>query len=109
MQISREHFIGQFWPPVQVHSLKLWRLRAKEPPDHLPRALYDALELCGGIIPIDVLQFRAILQPVIAELHRTIPKGQRPEVRHLLGRVYDALDQAGVDIGIRPPLQPRGR
>jgi hypothetical protein len=110
MQISREHFIGQFWPPVQVQALKLWHLRSKEPPEHMPGAIYKAIQVCAGIVSVDVGRFHEIVEPVIANVHRTTPKGQRrPEARRLLGLVYDALDAAGVEIGIKPPLQPHGR
>jgi putative SOS response-associated peptidase YedK len=43
IRISREEFINRFWPPLQVHALPLWQLRSKAPPDHLPRAIYDAI------------------------------------------------------------------
>jgi hypothetical protein len=70
--------------------------------------LFDAIEVCAGVIPIGAAVFGAILEPVIRDVHRTTPKGQKPEANDLLGLVYDALDRAGIDIGIRPPTNSHG-
>ena len=41
-------------------------------------------------------------QPVIEELHRTTPVGERPEWKIMAARLYDALDQARVEITLKP-------
>ena len=39
---------------------------------------------------------------MIEELHRTTPIGERPEWKDMAERLYDALDQAGVEITLKP-------
>src|SRR5689334_13105970 len=106
MKITRDHFIDHFAISVGVHALKLWSLRSKEPPDHVARAMYETMRTCGGEFPIDSRRFSEIMQPVIAELHRITPQGQRPDAKDLTGRAYDALSTAGIEVTIRPPNQP---
>jgi hypothetical protein len=45
-----------------------------------------------------------IAEPVIEDLHRATPKGERPESELVAGRLYDALDAAGVEVTITPFL-----
>ena len=57
----------------------------------------------GGVLPIDGAAFIDLVRPVVAELHRITPQGERPNRNDVAGRIYDALDAAGIGIGITPP------
>ena len=91
MQISRERFVDHFWPCVKVHALKMWTVRRKAPPTIVAGAMYDAMTVSAGNIPITRRRFSEILDPVICELHRTTPRtlaydfpcSIRPTVRRL--------------------------
>jgi hypothetical protein len=50
--------------------------------------------------------FAVIARPVIDELYRITPKGQRPDANDLAARLYDALNAAGADVAIKPPVPP---
>jgi hypothetical protein len=63
--------------------------------------MYEIMRTCGGEVPIDSRRFGEIMRPVIHELHRLTPKGQRPDAKDLTGRAYDALDRAKVEVAIR--------
>jgi hypothetical protein len=39
---------------------------------------------------------------VVEDLHRSTSKGERPESALVAGRLYDALDAAGVEVTITP-------
>lgn len=106
MEISRDRFIDQFAIAFHVHCLKSWKKRAKEPPYHVSSSMYDWINTSAGHVPLKRHEFGDLLQPVIEELHRTTPKGERPCARDLAGRTYDALSAAGVEVTIKPPSQP---
>ena len=109
MRVSRERFIDHFAISIRIHALRGWPRRGKEPPDHLGRRLYDVICVTSGEIPIDAGAFGQIVKPVIHELHRLTPRGQRPDASDLTGRVYDALSAAGVEVTIRPPVRAHGQ
>ncbi len=44
-----------------------------------------------------------LARPIIEELHRVTPKGERPDAKALAGKIYDALDATGIDVTIAPP------
>ena len=46
-------------------------------------------------------EFTELVRPVIDELFRLTPKGQRPDANFLAAKVYDALDAAGADVTIK--------
>src|SRR5882757_937813 len=60
-------------------------------------------------IPTSSAAFGVIVDPVIAELHRRTPHGTRPDAKELTGLVYDALDRAGIEVTIKPPVPLNGR
>ena len=65
--------------------------------------------MCAGEIAIASSRvFADIVDPVIVELHRLTPKGQKPDAADLTGRVYDALAAAGVEVKIKPPVHSHG-
>ena len=106
--VTRERFLDQFAISIQVQCLRLWGKRAKEPPLHVSCSIYETIRTCAGEIPLaSSAAFGEIVHPVIEELHRLTPKGMRPDPRELTGRVYDALDRAGVEVTIRPPVHRR--
>jgi hypothetical protein len=105
--VTRERFIDQFAISIQVHCLPLWGKRSKEPPLHVSRSIYETIRMCAGEISLaSSAEFGEIVHPVIGELHGITPKGMRPDTHDLTGRVYDALDQAGAEVTIRPPVHP---
>lgn len=108
-KITRERFIDHFAVSVQVHSLKLWHRRSKSPPVHVARSVYDVIAMSAGSVPITSPAFGEIVAPMIADLHRRTPQGARPDAKELTGLVYDALDRAGVEVTIKPPVPAHGR
>jgi hypothetical protein len=107
MRLPRHSFIDQFWPAFQVHCLPLWRQGSKEPPDHLPRAVFEWIKTSNGQICVDLPEFRAIVWPIIVELHQK-HKGARPDAQELAGAVYDALSAAAVEVTIGESKRQRG-
>ena len=102
MQLTRDRFIGQFAIPFQVHCLRMWRRGIKEPPVHLPRCLYEWIEITNGTISIKLQDFHPIAEPIVRKLHRK-DKGARPDAYELAGVLYDALSASGVELTIGPP------
>ena len=78
----------------QVHCLKLWRQRSKEPPETMPRCLHEWIKTANGHMDLDVAAFCAFVWPVVEELYRK-GKGTRPTPEELTGALYDALSEAG--------------
>jgi hypothetical protein len=109
MKLLRERFVGQFAISVAVHSLKLWNRRATTPPRHVAGSIHATLLMCGGVLPLGARAFSELVTPVIDELHQRTPKGRRPDASELTGLVYDALDRAGVEVSITPPIGIRRR
>ena len=107
LPVGRDRFVDQFWPAFKVHCLGLWPAqRRKEPPHHLAGCFYRWIETASGTHELELEAFCAIVRPVIEELHRTTPRGERPDARLVAGMVYDALTQAGAGVAIRPPDSP---
>lgn len=109
MRITRERFVDQFAISIGVHSMRLWHRRSKSPPQHVARSIHDVIVMAAGSIPITSAAFGEIVDPVIADLHRRTPAELRPDAKELTGLVYDALDKAGVEVTIRPPIEAHGR
>jgi len=107
LKLSREAFMSHFNPVFQVHCLKFWRKGTKVPPEVLPRASHEWIGTANGRMGLGVADFRVIVEPVIAELHRK-GKGERPSPEVLTGAVYDALAQAGVEVALGPALRGHG-
>jgi len=106
MNLPRDAFLNHFTPVFQVHCLKLWRLRAKEPPEILPRCLHEWIKTDNGSVEADLEFFRSIVWPVIERLHRK-SNGLRPTPDELTGALYDALDAAGIEVTIGPARSGR--
>ena len=102
MRLSRDEFVGQFGISFGVHCLRRWPIRRKAAPTHLTTCFYESIRTNRGVIPIGPAEFAQVVQPVIEELHRTTPTGERPEWKVMAERLYDALDQAGVEITLKP-------
>lgn len=58
MKIPRDAFLNHFLPVFQVHCLKLWRQRSKEPPEALPRCLHEWIKTTNGRVNFDLTAFR---------------------------------------------------
>jgi hypothetical protein len=101
MDLPRDAFISHFLPVFQVHCLKLWRQRAKEAPETLPRCLHEWIKTANGHMDLDLAAFRVIAGPVVDYLHRK-GKGTRPTPKALTGALYDALSVAGIEVTIGP-------
>jgi hypothetical protein len=101
MEISRDRFIDQFSIPLHVACLRLWRKR-KTVPTFLTTTFYETMKTSGGRIALSGGAFSDLVSPVIEELHRSTPKGERPESKRLAGLLYDTLDAAGVEVTIQP-------
>jgi hypothetical protein len=102
MELTRDRFIAQFAITFGVHCLRGWSTRAKGAPTHLTTCFYEWIRTNGGKVPISGADFATLAEPVIEELHRATPKGQRPDANLVAGRLYDALDGAGVEITLEP-------
>jgi hypothetical protein len=101
MNLSRDAFVSHFLPVFQVHCLKLWRQRSKEPPETLPRCLHEWIKTANGHMDLDLAAFRLVVWPAIEDLHRK-GKGARPTPEVLTGALYDALSIAGTEVTIGP-------
>ena len=108
MQITRERFVDHFSHSLLVHTLGMWPRSTKRFPEHIARSIYETLQRCLGLIPIDAEEFTRIVEPCIRELHASTPFRKRPDFKLLTGLVYDALDRAGIEIGIGPPIRSHG-
>jgi hypothetical protein len=104
MNLPRDAFVSHFLPVFQVHCLKFWRKGTKVPPEVLPRALHEWIGTTNGRMGLGVADFRVIVEPVIAELHRK-GNGSRPTAEELTGAVHYGLSRAGVEVAIGPPLR----
>ena len=102
MEISRDEFIDRFAISIGVHSLKLWNARSKQPPLYVSRSMHEVIGTNGGKMQLRSVAFGAIVAPVIEELHKKLPRGQKPERSELAGLVYDALTKAGIQV-VREP------
>ena len=102
MMLSRDQFVGQFGISFGVHCLRSWPTRRKAAPTHLTACFYERIRISLGVIPIGPAEFAQIAEPVIEELHRTTPVGKRPEWNVMAARLYDALDQAKVEVTLKP-------
>jgi hypothetical protein len=106
MNLAREEFIAQFAIPFHVHCLKLWSRRASAPPYSVARCCFEWIGITNGAVSLRAHDFAVIARPVIDELYRITPKGQRPDANDLAARLYDALNAAGADVAIKPPVPP---
>lgn len=98
MGLTRDQFVDQFSIAFQVHCVRRWSNRRKEAPVHLARCLREWIRISGGQMALPWEEFSSLTEPVIVELHRVTPVGQRPDARLLAGRLYDALARAGVEM-----------
>ncbi len=102
MELTRDRFIDQFAITFQVHCLRLWSRRHKSAPTHLAACFYEWIKTNGGLISLSAADFARIAEPVIEDLHRNTPKGQRPDADRLADLLYDALDAACVEVTLKP-------
>jgi hypothetical protein len=93
--LRRDEFVAQFAIPFHVHCLKLWSRRSTAPPYSVARCCYEWIGTTNGSVNLKVHEFTALARPVIDELYRVTPKGQRPDANDLAARLYDALDAVG--------------
>jgi hypothetical protein len=108
MEITRDRFIEQLAIAFQVHCLRLWRRRSKEAPPHLSTCLYEWIRTNGGRMALAGPAFGELVRPVIEQLHRVTPQGERPDAKDLAGRLYDALAAADVEVTIAAPARAIG-
>jgi hypothetical protein len=103
MELTRDRFIEQFAIAFRVHCLRIiWSTRLKSAPTHLATCFYERIKINGGRMSLSGSDFARIAQPVIEDVHRSTPKGQRPDADGLAGLLYDTLDAAGVEVTIEP-------
>jgi len=106
MNLPREEFIAQFAIPFHVHCLKLWSRRASAPPYAAARCCFEWIGITNGTVSLKAHDFAVIARPVIDELYRTTPQGQRPDANDLAARLYDALHAAGAEVAMKQPSSP---
>ena len=102
MELARYRFIDQFAITFGVHCLRSWSTRFTSAPTHLSTCFYEWIKTNGGRMSLSGADFATIAEPVIEDLHRATPKGERPASELVAGRLYDALDAAGVEVTITP-------
>ena len=102
MELGRDRFIEQFAIAFQVHCLRSWSTRFKSPPAHLATCFYERVKINGGRMSLSRADFAGLAAPVIDAVHRSTPKGQRPDADRLAGLLYDTLDATGVEVTIEP-------
>jgi len=108
MELTRDRFIEQFAIPLEVHCLRHWPKRRREAPIFLARCLHEWIKTAAGRMALAGPLFGQLARPVIEELHRVTPKGERPDAKALACKIYDALDAAGIDVTIAPPAGATG-
>ena len=64
--------------------------------------------MTNGSVTLKAHEFTELVRPVIDELFRLTPKGQRPDANFLAAKVYDVLDAAGAEVTINPPVGTSG-
>ena len=101
MKLSRAEFIAQFAIPFHVHCLKLWSRRGYSPPYSVGRCCFEWIGVTNGSVALKAHEFTELVRPVIDELFRLTPKGQRPDANFLAAKVYDALDAVGAEVTIK--------
>ncbi|CAN5901325.1 hypothetical protein BH11PSE3_BH11PSE3_25680 [soil metagenome] len=111
MKLSRLRFIEQFALTHEVQCLRHWPRRSKQAPTFLTPCLCEWIRTAGGRMKLGESAFEgpafgALARPIIEELHRLTPAGERPDAKVLAGRLHDALDSAGVEVSIQPPPGP---
>ena len=99
--LRRDDIIGQFALTLNVQCLRSWPKRRNEAPLFLSAGLREWIHVAGGRMKIADADFAALAQTVIVDMHRTTPKGQRPDPDLFTGRLYDALDRAGVAVTLQ--------
>ncbi len=105
MDLAREQFVEHFAIAYDVHCLRKWPKRGrKSAPTWLSSYLYKWTLTNNGQIDVDGPRFADIIDPLIEELHRTIPTGEGLDRKTVTGLIYDRLDAAGVTVRIGPPL-----
>ncbi len=106
MELARTRFIEQFALTYEVQCLRNWPRRSKQAPTFLTPCLYEWIRTAGGRMKLAGPAFGELARPIIEELHRITPAGKRPDAKVLAGKVYDALDAAGIEVTILPPPGP---
>jgi hypothetical protein len=101
MDLGKERFIEQFAITFGVHCLRSWSTRHKGAPTYLTACFYGWIKTNGGQMALSPVAFAEIAEPIIEEVHRTTPEGQRPDPQLVAGCLYDALDAAGVEVTLK--------
>ena len=105
MELNRDHFIEQFAITFGVHCLRGWSMRLEVAPTYLTPCFYGWIKTNGGEMTLSPVAFAELAEPVIEEVHRNTPKSQRrPDAMMVAGRLYDALDAAGVNVTLKPSV-----
>ena len=73
------------------------------PPYSVARCCFEWISSTNGTVSLRAHDFAVIARPVIDELYRTTPQGQRPDANDLAARLYDALHAAGAHVAIKNP------
>lgn len=50
-------------------------------------------------------RFNELIDPLVEQLHETMPKGQAIDKKEVAGMIYDRLAAGGVEVRIRPPVK----
>lgn len=53
--------------------------------------MYERIGISLSVIPLKGHEFVELMRPVIEDLHRTTPKGERPEIKELASRARRSL------------------
>jgi hypothetical protein len=102
MELTKDRFIEQFALTFGVHCLRHWSTRLKVAPTYLTTCFYGWIKTNGGQMTLSPVEFAELAEPVIEEVHRNTPKGQRPDAKLVAGRLYDALNAAKVEVALKP-------
>lgn len=102
MILSRERFVDQFGITFAVQCLRHWPRRRKGAPTFLTTCFHEWIKTNGGRMTIGPADFARLAEPVIEEVHRMKPDAERPDWKMVAGKLYDVLDEAGVDVTLEP-------
>lgn len=102
MILSRDRFIDQFGITFAVHCLRHWPKRGKAAPTFLTTCFYEWIRTNGGRMSIGPADFAGLAKRAIEEVHRTKQDAERPDWKVVAGKLYDVLDEACVEVSLKP-------
>jgi hypothetical protein len=96
---ARPEFIDRFGIPMHVHLCRCGRAGRRNRRSTLHEASMRFIQTKLGALPISSGGFAEIVQPVVEELHKRLPKGKRPSAHLVDGKGNRFDDHATKEFG----------